>query len=162
MFISDQKLNEDQELPCDSVDYFRAATAAALNAAVLIDMGRMPRYALVGTPMVSTMITQFAVPPVMHLVMFYGVNGLTGKLARSGDKIVTQTQLNRSYAPPESDFAARYGEILLAMSVTLIFAPGIPVLYWVAFVGFGTRYCVEKFVDLRVYKRCEPASSSLN
>ena len=45
----------------------------------------------------------------MHLVTYYVIGGLTGWLSRRGGKIVTQTQLNRSYAPPESDFAARYG-----------------------------------------------------
>jgi hypothetical protein len=39
------------------------------------------------------------------------------------------------------------------MSVTLIYGPGVPVLYFVAAFGFGLRFAVEKWFDLRVYKR---------
>ena len=36
--------------------------------------------------------------------------------------------------------AAAYGEILLATCVTLIYGGAIPLLYWIAAVGFGLRY----------------------
>jgi hypothetical protein len=37
--------------------------------------------------------------------------------------------------------------------VTLIYGPGIPMLYFVAAAGFTLRYWVELYCDLRIYRR---------
>jgi hypothetical protein len=47
----------------------------------------------------------------------------------------------------------RYGEVLLAVFVTLLFGSGVPLLYWVAAVGFFVRYWVDKYVVLCLSKR---------
>ena len=65
----------------------------------------------------------------------------------------TQNQLNAVEAPVPRDFAAGYGEVLLATAVILIYGPGMPVLYFVAAVGFALRYWVELYCDLRIYRR---------
>lgn len=106
-------------------------------------------YASVAAPMMMTMIIQLVTPSVMHLVM-WGIGGLL-KMKKKGGAL-TQNQLNAVCRPKSRDFAAGYGEILLAMSVTLIYGPAVPVLYFVAAAGFMLRYAVERFADLRIYK----------
>lgn len=66
---------------------------------------------------------------------------------------MTQNQLNSVEAPVPRDFAAGYGEILLATAVTLIYGPGMPLIYFVAAAGFTLRYWVELYCDLRIYRR---------
>lgn len=107
-------------------------------------------YAAVAAPMLVTMMIQFSMPVFMHICMacIYWVI----RLVKSGST-VTQNQLNALYIPKPRDFAAGYGEILLAMSVTLIYGPAIPALYFVAAAGFGLRYCVEMYADLRLYRK---------
>ena len=48
-------------------------------------------------------------------------------------------------APIPRDIAVGYGEILLALSVTLVYGPALPLLYFMAAAGFGMRYWVEKW-----------------
>ena len=110
-------------------------------------------YAQVGSPMVITLLTQFLAPPATHLIMHFVVGKLLRWNAQRSGKIVTQNQLNANQAPGERDLAAGYGEMLLAMSVTLVYGPGMPLLYWVAAGGFSLRLLVERYCDLRIYKR---------
>ena len=107
-------------------------------------------YASVAAPMMMTMIIQLVTPSVMHLMM-WGIGGLLKMKAKGG--ALTQNQLNAIYTPKPRDFAAAYGEILLAMSVTMIYGPAVPVLYFVAAAGFMLRYAVERYADLRIYKK---------
>jgi hypothetical protein len=107
-------------------------------------------YAKVGAPMTKTMTVQFFVPWAAH-VAFYLIFKLK---AWWGDrKAVTQNKLNQSRVPNNWDLAAGYGEVLMAMSVTLLYGPGVPLLYWGAALGFAIRYWVDKWACLRVYKR---------
>jgi len=121
-------------------------------------------YATVGAPLVKTMIIQFMTPPGVHLFMHFVVNNLRRKIGRHGGArlqkcskgalgTVTQNQLNASQAPSGFEIAAGYGEVLLAMSVTMLFGSGIPLLYHVAAVGFFVRYTVDKWVIVHVARK---------
>lgn len=68
----------------------------------------------------------------------------------NGRLAATQNALNASQTPPQCDLSLKYGEILLSMSVLLIFSSGIPALYWVGAIGFGLRYWVDKWFVLRI------------
>ena len=107
-------------------------------------------YAEVGAPLVMTMVIQFATPPFVHVIS----NQVFAVLARfKSGRARTQNQLNQANAPRGFEIAAGYGEILLAASVTMIFGPGIPLLYHVAAVGFFVRYNVDKWVITRVARK---------
>ena len=108
-------------------------------------------YAYVASPMLLTMMIQVFTPSFVHLGNHYILGSVLRAIRRCRAK--TQNQLNAALAPAPRDFASGYGEILLAMSVTLIYGPGIPVLYFVTAAGLGLRYCVEKFADLRIYRK---------
>ena len=107
-------------------------------------------YATVGTPLVKTMMIQFATPSAMHLIMH--AVGIC-KRSRALSKAKTQNLLNAALAPTNFEIAAAYGEILLAMTVTLLFGAGIPLLYHVAAVGFCVRYNIERWVIVKVAKK---------
>jgi len=106
-------------------------------------------YANIAAPMLVTMVIQFITPPAFHFIMHFGVGFLVRVLKINSSH--TQNQLNAAIAPKDRDFAAGYGEILLAMSVTLLFGPAVPVLYFIASAGFALRFCVERWCDLRIY-----------
>jgi hypothetical protein len=108
-------------------------------------------YANIAAPMCLTMLIQFVTPPAFHFIFHYGVGTVLRCVGRRSAK--TQNQLNAAEAPKPRDYAAGYGEILLAMSVTLIYGPGVPVLYFVAVFGFTLRFVVEKWFDLRIYEK---------
>ena len=108
-------------------------------------------YAKIATPMVPTMIIQYAVPCIFHLINYIWRHWIWSPIMQW--RATTQNQLNQAVEPDEYGLAAAYGEILLAMSVTLIFGSGVPLLYWIAAVGFGVRYWVDRCVILRVCKK---------
>jgi hypothetical protein len=108
-------------------------------------------YANIAAPMVLTMFVQFLTPLAFHFIFHFGVGNVLRCVSRRNAS--TQNQLNAVEAPKARDFAAGYGEILLAMSVTLIYGPGVPMLYFVAAFGFALRVVVEKWFDLRIYEK---------
>jgi hypothetical protein len=75
-------------------------------------------YAHNAAPMMMTMIIQLVTPSAMHLMMWPIMGAI--KCSKRGSAL-TQNQLNAICAPKPRDFAAGYGEILLSMSVTLIY-----------------------------------------
>jgi hypothetical protein len=104
-------------------------------------------YAEVAAPVVITMIIQFVIPWGIHALTWFMERRVRTCRAHS------QNALNARFTPGEFDIAGSYGEVLLAMWVTFIFGSGVPILYWVATVGFAIRFCVDKLVVLRLYKR---------
>merc|ERR1711871_1039052 len=92
-------------------------------------------------------IIQFMTPPGIQFVMVL-VDKLKIWILSGSAK--TQNQLNAVYQPRPFLIAAGYGEVLLAMSVTLIFGAGIPLLYHVAAIGFFIRLNVDKWVVVSV------------
>jgi hypothetical protein len=115
-------------------------------------------YAEVAAPMVKTMLIQFVIPWAIHAGTF-ALSVATRSIGRCRAR--TQNAMNRCYEPDEFNIAGSYGEVLLAMSVILIFGSGVPLLYWVGFGGFTGRYWVDKYVVLRVFKRPPMLSQQL-
>jgi hypothetical protein len=115
-------------------------------------------YADVAAPMVSTMCIQFIIPWGIHAVtwLLVAVERWVGSCCAH-----SQNAMNRAFTPGDFDIAGSYGEVLLAMWVTFMFGSGVPMLYWVASLGFSIRFCVDKVVVLRLYKRPPMYSSKL-
>jgi hypothetical protein len=115
-------------------------------------------FSQVAAPMIKTMAIQFVTPWGIH-----AGTAMLGIVMRIKGRRCTKTQnaRNRSQAPAEFDIAGSYGEVLLAMSVILIFGSGTPLLYWVGFAGFTGRYWVDKYVVLRECRRPPMLSQSL-
>ena len=63
------------------------------------------------------MAIQFVTPPAMLLANHYIFSWI--KFGWNVRTAKTQHQMNEAWAPKQRDFAASYGEILLAMSVTV-------------------------------------------
>lgn len=121
-------------------------------------------YAEVGAPMAKTMLIQFLFPLGFHLLdwavsrakRLWGRNcGPCGCRCRRSCRrsAMTQNLMNDSQVGPDFDLAAANGECMLAMSVTLIFGSGVPILYPIAMAGFSMRYMVDKAMVLRVCKQ---------
>ena len=115
-------------------------------------------HALVAAPMLESLIVQFILIPVEHV--FFG-SGLVQLALRTLSDTTTQNRLNAANAPLPRDLAVGLGEILLALAVTLIYGPALPLLYWVAAAGFAMRYWVEKWSDLSVYAKPPLISNTL-
>ena len=120
-----------------------------IRTAEHFDNSNFEWFAKVGAPMIKTMCVQFAVPWAAHVVFSY-IFRLKACLGKSS---LTQNFMNQSRESNNWDIAAGYGEVLMAMSVTLIYGSGVPLLYWVAAFGFLVRYWVDKWACLRVYKK---------
>ena len=98
-------------------------------------------YAVVLAPLASTMIIQFLTPPSMHLLSVFLVSKLKRKL--SAKKMHTQNALNGLFEPVPLRLAGSYGEVLLSMSVTLLYTAAMPILYWIGAVGFSLKYWAD-------------------
>jgi hypothetical protein len=70
-------------------------------------------------------------------------------------KQVTQQDLYEILVGPEWELAARYGEVLNIIFVTLMFSSFIPMLNLLAVANFIGVYTVDKVAFLRLYKRPE-------
>jgi hypothetical protein len=123
---------------------------ADIRTAEHFDHSNFEWFAKVGAPMTKTMAVQFTVPWIAH----FAFSQIFKFQAWLGNRMaVTQNRLNQSREPLSWDIAAGYGEVLMAMTVTLLYGPGVPLLYWGAAFGFTVRYWMDKWACLRVYKR---------
>jgi hypothetical protein len=64
----------------------------------------------------------------------------------------SQGELNRLYAGEDFDLAERYAALLNTVFVTLLYAPGLPLLYWMAALTFLLQYWFDKVSFLRLYR----------
>ena len=108
-------------------------------------------YQEVASPVVFTMALQFVTPALLHLVIHLAQHWLIRPIKAWRSR--TQFQLNRSQEPLDYDLAASYGEVLLAMAVPLLFGSGVPLLYWVAAIGFAWRFWFDRYAVLRLYSK---------
>eukprot|EP01048_Picozoa_sp_COSAG05_P011620 COSAG05_NODE_1107_length_5864_cov_7.682741_4_plen_561_part_00 len=107
-------------------------------------------FAAVATPLILTILAQLILCPLLHpgLRLAIGLKRwLFGKLA------ITQNQLNQSKEAFDFDLAGSYAEVLLACSMTFLFGPSCPILYFFAGIGLWSRFWIERFFVLRVYHR---------
>ena len=64
---------------------------------------------------------------------------------------LTQDDLEDMYSGPPFQIATRYGQMLNTIFVTLLFSPGLPLLWWTAAATFFVSYWVDKFLFCRYY-----------
>ena len=69
------------------------------------------------TPMFQSLLLQFFLVPCEHVFV---ASGLLELMMRYVSGSSTQNLLNQAMAPIERDLAVGYGEILLALAVTLV------------------------------------------
>ena len=91
--------------------------------------------------MLEALVVQFMLVPAEHVFV---ASGLIQWALRTLGGASTQNLLNEAEAPIPRDLAVGYAEILLALSVTMVYGPGLPLLYFFAAAGFGMRFwCVN-------------------
>ncbi|KAJ1619697.1 hypothetical protein T492DRAFT_411879 [Pavlovales sp. CCMP2436] len=61
----------------------------------------------------------------------------------------------------EFELADKYGELLSFAAVTLIYAPGLPLLYWLAAALCGGIYWLDKWALLRRHPHPPPYDTKL-
>jgi hypothetical protein len=74
---------------------------------------------------------------------------------------LTQRQLNKAYAGPEVELSERYGAIMNAVFVILMYSPGMPIIYLCGVIFFATAYWVDKITLLEIFKKPGSLDSTL-
>ena len=64
---------------------------------------------------------------------------------------LTQEDLEAMFCGPPFQIATRYGQMLNTIFVTLMFSPGLPLLWWTAAATFFVSYWVDKYLFCRYY-----------
>ena len=107
-------------------------------------------YAKVLTPLVTTMTIQYIAPPASHFGKYFAFGVLRKILSKTA---WTQNQLNIMHEDKELKVASSYGEVLVGMSVPLLYNSSLPILNWIAGFGFLLKYWADKWAVLRAYKK---------
>jgi hypothetical protein len=115
-------------------------------------------YESIGGPLMVTMFVNTVGPVGGNLAaeLLGGVNRFLGRMTAW-----TQHALDASYLGPEFDIATRYGEVLMCVTVTMMYGSGMPLLY-----AFACFFCVtiayfDKRHLLRVCRRPPRYGTSL-
>eukprot|EP01052_Picozoa_sp_SAG31_P023151 SAG31_NODE_1888_length_6987_cov_1.481852_1_plen_291_part_00 len=106
-------------------------------------------YAEIAAPLLWTVVLNYVSAPLIYLAF----TALPSLFRLIGGKKLTQNQLNASYAPPEFYMSAGYAEMLVGVTVTLIYGSGVPLLYVISAVGLALQYATTKYLVLRFYKK---------
>lgn len=105
-------------------------------------------YANVGVQLLIIFIVNIFAPHVTILYDFLA----SVYLRRFGDDPLLQRELNERYVGKEFPFAMRSAQILVQAWLTLLFGPGIPLLYLISTISFALFYVVDKWCVLRLYR----------
>eukprot|EP01047_Picozoa_sp_COSAG01_P070918 COSAG01_NODE_10876_length_2064_cov_1.679389_1_plen_611_part_00 len=119
-------------------------------------------HATVGVIIASTLAVQFLIPPLAFLWLRILT---TSEKWWHSRRALTQNQLNRAHyelSLRHYDLASSYAEVLIALFITMVFGPGIPLLYWISALGFAFRFWVERWGVLRVHERPRLYSNRLS
>ena len=103
-------------------------------------------YKDIGGPLMITMLINTVAP----VAVIFG-REMTASLNRCWGRCTafTQKSLNDAYMGPEFDIATRYGEVLMCVTVTMMYGSGMPLLY-----AFACFFClVISFFDKRFMLR---------
>ena len=66
---------------------------------------------------------------------------------------LTQRQLDLAYEGPEVELSERYGAMLNAVFVILMYSPGLPIIYCFGGVFFASAYWADKITLLEIFKK---------
>jgi hypothetical protein len=119
-------------------------------------------YSTAGTAFMLTMVLNIVVPhakvwamyPMHALKIFIDGFKCCGKPCQTHrrSRQVVQHDLQSLLIGPEWELAARYGQILNVIFVTMMFSSVMPLLNFLAVANFIGIYCVDKVAFLRLYK----------
>ncbi|KAJ1418322.1 hypothetical protein B484DRAFT_400519, partial [Ochromonadaceae sp. CCMP2298] len=74
------------------------------------------------------------------------------RLSRTTVIPLTQDELNQKHIGPPFEFAFSYAQLLSTFFCCFTFSTGIPILYFISMVNFGTYYMVEKYLFMHMYR----------
>lgn len=74
---------------------------------------------------------------------------------------LTQRQLDLAYEGPEVELSERYGAMLNAVFVVLMYSPGLPLIYCFGVVFFASAYWADKITLLEIFKKPQTMDSTL-
>ncbi|KAH9255443.1 hypothetical protein BASA81_006562 [Batrachochytrium salamandrivorans] len=105
-------------------------------------------YANVGSQILLMMLFNVITPHLPILISYLHIKWLQW----FGDKPLLQRELNERSIGPNFPFAVRSAQIMMQGFVTLVFGPGMPLLYPIATISFWIFYWVDKTCVLRFYR----------
>lgn len=105
-------------------------------------------YSSVGAQILLMMLFNIVTPHLPVLVSYLYVKWLQW----FGDRPLLQRELNERSIGPNFPFAVRSAQIMMQAFVTLVFGPGMPLLYPIAAVSFWLFYWIDKACVLRFYR----------
>merc|ERR1711871_126300 len=108
-------------------------------------------YSSVGTPLVVTLCLNVFTPHIAPLAQYLFIMPLRRYCCSS--RQVTQRDLNSIQAGPQFEITTRSAQMLNHLITTMIFAPGMPLLYPIACAAFLVFYFVDLFLLLKFYQR---------
>ena len=108
-------------------------------------------YASVGTPLLITLGLNAVTPHIAPLAQYFIVAPLMRCLFSSSK--ATQRDLNLLQAGPQFEVTTRSAQLLNHVVTTMVFAPGLPLLWPIAFFACFTFYYVDLFLLLKFYRR---------
>jgi len=66
--------------------------------------------------------------------------------------VLTQDELNKLHEGPSFEFSINYAQLMTTFFVCLTFSAGMPILYVIAMINFGTTYLLDKYLFVNLYK----------
>eukprot|EP00943_MAST-04B_sp_MAST-4B-sp1_P009956 g9956.t1 len=108
-------------------------------------------YASVGTPLLITLAMNAVTPHIAPVTQYFVVAPLKRCLLAKGK--ATQRDLNLLQAGPQFEVTTRSAQLLNHVVTTMVFAPGLPLLWPIAFAACFTFYYVDLFLLLKFYQR---------
>ena len=100
-------------------------------------------YASVGTPLLITLGLNAVTPHIAPLAQYFIVAPLMRCLFSSSK--ATQRDLNLLQAGPQFEVTTRSAQLLNHVVTTMVFAPGLPLLWPIAFFACFTFYLLVSF-----------------
>jgi hypothetical protein len=98
-------------------------------------------YMTVGAGIIPTCFAACISPNIAHFFK-WPTKVLLMRLAKSS--ALTQRQLDKAYEGPEVELSERYGALLNAVFVIMMYSPGMPLIYGFGVVYFASAYWADK------------------
>ena len=108
-------------------------------------------FSSVGTPLLITLALNIVTPHIAPLLQHFVIGPLRRRCLTS--RKVIQRDVNVLQAGPQFEITTRSAQLLNHLLITMIFGPGMPLLYPIACLAFLTFYYVDLFLLLRFYQR---------
>ena len=113
-------------------------------------------YKTVGVSIILVQIGSIATSHAKKLWDYYRYRSRIRTALRRQDSdhptVLTQDELNKLHEGPSFEFSINYAQLMTTFFVCLTFSAGMPILYVIAMINFGTTYLLDKYLFVNLYK----------